>query len=98
MILLSRENFKDLVFKRENYKCAVCKFSPCVDAHHIIERRLWDNGGYYLENGVGLCEKCHRLAEENFYSPQDLRNIVGIKHIILPKEFDCSKEYDKWGN
>jgi RNA ligase len=29
-----------------------------LDAHHIIERRLWDeSGGYYLDNGATLCDE-----------------------------------------
>ena len=46
--LLSRDNFRELVFKRDNYKCIICDEVNNLDAHHIIERRLF-NIEYCLE-------------------------------------------------
>ena len=45
-MLLTRDQFREGVFKRDNHKCVICR-APAVDAHHIIERRLWTDGGYY---------------------------------------------------
>lgn len=45
MKLLSREDFKTLVFKRDQNKCVVCS-SGAVDAHHLLERKLFADGGY----------------------------------------------------
>jgi hypothetical protein len=42
--LLTREEFKRQVFARDGH-CAFCQLPP-VDAHHILERRLWPDGGY----------------------------------------------------
>lgn len=49
-ILLSRDQFRELTFERDKHTCVFCD-KPAQDAHHIIERRLWSDGGYYLDNG-----------------------------------------------
>lgn len=37
---LTREEFKQQVFERDEHCCVVCG-KPAVDAHHILERRLF---------------------------------------------------------
>lgn len=96
-MILTRDNFRESVFERDNHKCVVCG-QPGKDAHHIIERRLFDDGGYYIDNGATLCEKHHLEAEMTIISPQELRDIIGIKKIILPEHLYTDQEYDKWGN
>lgn len=95
--LLTRDKFRESVFDRDNYLCVICK-SPGKDAHHIIERRLFDDGGYYLDNGATLCEDCHLKAEMTIISPQELRDIIGITTVRLPEHLYDDLEYDKWGN
>ena len=97
MKLLTRDEFRNSVFKRDNYKCVNCS-KPAVDAHHIMERKLFDDEGYYLDNGASVCKECHILAEKTLLSTQDLRNKIGIKNIILPKGFYREETFDKWGN
>lgn len=96
-ILLSRDDFRNLVFNRDNNKCVICG-EDAVDAHHIIERKLFDDGGYYLNNGASLCSKHHLEAEMTILSPTDIRNAANITSIILPNHFYVGAEYDKWGN
>lgn len=95
-ILLTRDEFQKRVFARDNHKCVICG-EPAVDAHHIMERRLWNDGGYYLDNGVSVCEDHHLLAEATVITPQELRDAAGIESVHLPR---ClyNGEYDKWGN
>lgn len=69
-----------------------------VDAHHIMERRLFPNGGYYVENGATVCSKCHLLAESTEISCDDLRKKIGITDVILPPHLYKDEKYDKWGN
>jgi 5-methylcytosine-specific restriction endonuclease McrA len=38
--LMTRNEFRQAVFERDNYRCVICG-DPAVDAHHIIERRLF---------------------------------------------------------
>jgi hypothetical protein len=93
MRLLSRES----VFRRDNHQCIICK-SPAKDAHHILERRLFPDGGYYLDNGASLCEEHHIQAETTVLSTQEIRTILNIKTPVLPEHFYKDQEYDKWGN
>lgn len=98
-ILLTREQFRDAVFGRDKFKCVVCG-GPGIDAHHILDRKLFPDGGYYLDNGVTLCGKCHLLAEtsdNHNYSPQTLRAVTAILVPVLPPGFDPALQYDKWG-
>lgn len=99
-ILLTREDFKKIVFERDNHKCVVCG-QPAVDAHHIIDRALWTDGGYYLDNGVSLCPEHHMKAENTSIGTHELRVLAGIKNPIYPPYLSLTefvKDYDKWGN
>jgi len=95
--LLTRSDFGAAVFKRDDYRCVSCR-EPADDAHHLIDRALWADGGYYLENGVSLCEVCHLAAERTHMIPDWLREEAGIKTTLLPEHLDPSLRYDKWGN
>lgn len=94
---LSREDFHNAVLTRDGGLCVACK-SPAVDAHHIVERRLWDDGGYFLDNGASLCNPCHEKAETTEISADSLRLLCGIDQPLLPSHLDLCHEYDKWGN
>lgn len=94
---LKRDEFKNNVFKRDNFKCVICG-KKAKDAHHIIERRLFSNGGYYINNGVSLCAKHHIEAEMTVISCEELRKKANIEEIILPLHFYKEETYDKWGN
>jgi len=95
--LLTREQFKLKVFSRDNITCVMCD-KPAIDAHHIIDRKLFKDGGYYLDNGASLCEEHHLLAESDDIKPETLRNKIWARSIILPDDFDPNEQYDKWGN
>ena len=96
-VLLTRDQFREGVFERDKHKCVMCN-EPAQDAHHIIERRLWDDGGYYLDNGASLCGTCHIQAEQTDISVEEIREAAGIEHIILPEHLYVDQMYDKWGN
>lgn len=95
--LLTREEFKKFVFGRDNNECVICK-EEAVDAHHIIERKLFNDGGYYLDNGVSVCEQHHLHAETTKVSCTELREAAGIRQAILPPCLTKDTDYDKWGN
>lgn len=96
-ILLTRDQFREGVFARDKHTCANCGL-PGVDAHHIIERRLFLDGGYYLDNGVTLCAACHLDAEATTLSCDVLRVKAGITEVVFPPHFFSDGVYDKWGN
>lgn len=94
---MTRDEFRDAVFSRDNHLCVVCG-DAAVDAHHLIERRLWPDGGYLLDNGVSLCESHHLAAERTQISPEELRDFAGIQHVVVPDHLFEDGKYDKWGN
>ena len=94
--LLTRDQFRESVFARDKHTCVNCG-QPGVDAHHIIERRLFPDGRYYLDNGVTLCSACHEAAEATEISCEALRDFAGITEVVLPVHFEPGV-YDKWGN
>lgn len=97
MNLLTRDEFREGVFLRDGYKCVMCG-NAAEDAHHIIERRLWDDEGYYVENGASLCGNCHRQAEATVITCDQIRDKAGITRIVIPNTFDRDEKVDKWGN
>ena len=95
---LTRDEFREQTFARDNYKCVVCG-EPAVDAHHIIERRLWgDSGGYFIANGASVCEEHHLQCEMTTISVEQIRSFAGITKPIIPQHMYSDVVYDKWGN
>lgn len=95
--LLTRDEFRRQVFDRDRNRCVICG-GAAQDAHHILERRLFDNGGYFLSNGAALCSDHHIQAEETKLSVEVIRERAGITAPALPGHFYPDEKYDKWGN
>lgn len=98
--LLTRDAFREGVFARDGHRCVLCG-RPAVDAHHIVERRLWtapeELGGYFMGNGASVCEEHHIAAERSFYPPQHLWQVLGVADPPRPKSFARGVDYNKWG-
>ena len=95
--LMTRDTFRESVFTRDHHKCVICG-SAAKDAHHIMERRLFSDGGYYLDNGASVCERHHIEAEQTILSCEEIRQAAGITTVILPEHLYRDVQYDKWGN
>lgn len=95
--LLTRDQFREGVFERDGYKCVFCG-KPAQDAHHILERRLFHDGGYYLDNGASVCGEHHILCEQTVISVEEVREACGITRIKVPDHLYDDHIYDKWGN
>lgn len=95
--LLSREDFTSGVFARDGGKCVICG-APATSAHHIVERKLFADGGYYLENGASVCDEHHIAAERTQISVEDVRKAAGIKTPINPPGVYEGDVIDKWQN
>jgi hypothetical protein len=95
--LLDRERFKTVVFARAGGVCVFCA-RIALDAHHILERKLFKDGGYYTGNGAAVCEQHHWQCETTELSVEEVRRAAKISTVILPPGFDRNKRYDKWGN
>ena len=110
--LLTREEFKHQTFARTSGRCCCpdCT-SAAVDAHHIMDRKLWTDGGYYLSNGAALCAECHLKAERGDYTPRRMIEYMNIarEDLLVPQtlasvltkdeylELLFSEQLDKWG-
>lgn len=99
-----RQQFRDAVYKRDGFRCAVCFMKSSkdhaqeeLDAHHITNRKIMPNGGYVKENGISLCPECHEKAEvfhstgtavEGF-APEDLYKLINSN---LEKAIEASEK------
>jgi len=95
--LLRREVFAERVFDREEGRCAFCG-ARAVDAHHILERRLFADGGYYVDNGAAVCTVHHWECEMTTLSCEQVRDACRILVPVLPPGWNAFARWDKWGN
>jgi len=95
--LLTRDQFRESVFSRDNNLCVICG-EKAQDAHHILERRLFPDEGYYIDNGASLCGSCHLEAESTEISCDEIREKAGIKNVVLPPHLYRDNIYTKWGD
>lgn len=69
-------------------KCAVCKSTKYVQAHHLIPKERSINGSfehkYDLNNGIAVCAMCHRFGIKSFH-----------KNIFWAYEFMVRNEPEK---
>lgn len=94
-----RRRFRDTVLARHGGACCVPGCGErAVDAHHLLERRLWRDGGYVPDNGAAVCAAHHLEAKATRLSVEDLRGASGIVRVVVPDGFDPTVRYDKWGN
>jgi hypothetical protein len=63
-----------------------------------MERRLFDDGGYYLSNGASVCEEHHLACERTDISVESIRTFAKITTAVLPAHLYSDEVYDKWGN
>lgn len=99
MVLKTRTEFREGCLERDSHSCVICGETENLSVHHIIERRLWPDGGYYMENGATLCEEHHIQAETTELSCDTIRDHCnGIIKILLPEDFYPDVEYTKWGD
>ena len=56
-----------MVYKRDNFKCQSCgKVGNNLEAHHIKPISLHPELIFSLENGITLCEDCHKLVHKSY--------------------------------
>lgn len=99
--LMTRDEFREAVFKRDGYTCIFCP-EKAADAHHVLERRLWsspgETGGYFLNNGASVCNMHHMECEKTTISVEQVREAAKILKPVIPSHLYDDQVYDKWGN
>ncbi len=96
-ILLTRNEFRKQVLARDDHRCVICSSGDDLVAHHIIERRLFEDFGFYIQNGSTLCPEHHIKAEQTILSCEEIRKAAGITVILLPPRLYQDTRYEKWG-
>ena len=96
-MLMTRDAFREAVLARDGHKCVFCS-RKAADAHHIMERRLWSDGGYYLANGASVCEEHHIKCETTEITVEEVREACKIAKKVIPEQLYDDQIYDKWGN
>jgi hypothetical protein len=96
--LLTRDQFRERCLARDRNMCVICGDTNDLSVHHIIERRLFSDGGYYMDNGATLCEKHHILAETTQLSCERIREEAGITTTRIPYDYYSDVRYSKWGD
>jgi hypothetical protein len=98
--LLSRDSFRENCLIRDNHTCVFpgCNRTENLSVHHILERRLFSDGGYFLDNGASLCDEHHILAETTDWSCEEIRELIGAKNAIIPDDYYPDVRYTKWGD
>jgi 5-methylcytosine-specific restriction endonuclease McrA len=78
--LLTRDEFREAVFARDKHKCVFCG-SPAVDAHHILERRLFDNYGDFKHKVAKVVRKGHVQSAKHWFFGQKIErnHLAGIE-------------------
>lgn len=114
---MSRKEFRETCVSRDGGECIVPACNKEVtasaegpgDAHHIIERKLWEDGGYIPENGASVCNEHHRFAEDNIIPPQAFWRWLELEEIPVPNpsgatiwslinKSDDVTSINKWGD
>ncbi len=98
MELLTRNKFREQCLARDNHKCVICGNEESLVVHHIIERRLFEDYGYYICNGATICPTCHIKAEQTLITVEELRMAIKAIEKAVPKAFYSDEQIDKFGN
>lgn len=88
-----RQAFQHAVLSRDGWMCLKCGNRLGVVAHHITDRKEMENGGHVPENGISLCDGCHRKAEAlhetgtalSGFSPDELYGLIGSSEAAARK-------------
>lgn len=55
------KKWRTVIYKRDNYTCAKCgAYGRRLNAHHINSWNEHEDERFDLENGITLCESCHK--------------------------------------
>lgn len=55
------------VLKRDNYTCQECEAKDNLEVHHIKPLKFYPELYIEIDNGLTLCNKCHRKTDSYGY-------------------------------
>lgn len=91
--------WRELVFKRDNYKCVECGSKDQIQAHHKKGFSVYRELRYKVDNGITLCIKCHgKVHNRDFSNRRNKKcNNCGCKIVNKNKTNLCRKcAIKKW--
>ena len=78
--------WQEVIHKLFKGRCLICGFRSLTTGHHLIKRRVkWLR--HCVMNGVLLCDRCHRQAEEF------QENFVAALRQVSPKHYEWMEEH-----
>lgn len=61
------QEWRNAIFKRDNWTCQLCwKYGDKLQAHHLNNWAQFPNERLDLNNGITLCEECHRAFHKAY--------------------------------
>lgn len=89
----------DIVMKRDNYRCFLCRSSMNLEIHHIIPRSHFskrDERKHQEYNLCVLCRRCHSTAH-TILSRKEILKLIGKKNNQY-KEFYTELPWRKYND
>jgi hypothetical protein len=62
----ARREFRESVFNRDENRCVICGSENNLNTHHLFSFSSFPELASDPENGVTLCEKCHRAFHSEY--------------------------------
>jgi hypothetical protein len=83
---LNYRDWQKFIFKRDGKKCKICNSNKNINAHHIIYAKNNKELRYNKDNGITLCEKCHKIIHS-----KNIKNICILLNIEYYKNIDIKQ-------